>query len=203
MAKELQSPRYVTGRTVYAVIRNAAGQAWNGAAFEAVDAANWATYDVACPELSTTGYYAADRPAGISALTPCTADFFHQAGGSPATSDALFGTQAIGPADANAVQFAGQTVTCAAGVTVGAFVGQATAALGVDASGRVVVQATGLDLVQVAGVSLPTALRRIGAATAGECSGAGTGTVVFVDWAGVTCFTSTVSSGNRTDVSFA
>lgn len=58
--------------------------------------------------------------------------------------------------------------------------------------------ATGLDLVLVAGETVPEALRRIGATTAGVLSGAGTATEVFSDFNGVVTATATVdSSGNR------
>lgn len=63
---------------------------------------------------------------------------------------------------------------------------------------------TGLDLVLCAGVSVPTALKRIGAAVSGEVSGAGTSSELFNDWTDTLCFTVTAdASGNRSAVTFA
>ena len=47
--KELQA-QLSTGSTLYAILLNSVGQIWNGSAFEAVNGANWATYDIALTE---------------------------------------------------------------------------------------------------------------------------------------------------------
>lgn len=99
MASELKSPKYSTGATVYAVVRRASdGKVWNTAgtpAFENISNANWTDYDIAGVEQSTTGYYYANMPAGISSAASLQVDWFVQAGGSPASTDSLFGSQLI------------------------------------------------------------------------------------------------------------
>ena len=63
---------------------------------------------------------------------------------------------------------------------------------------------TGLDLVLVAGQTLPTAIRHIGAMTAGKLSGAGSGTETYLAFDGTTAVTMTLdSSNNRTAVVYA
>ena len=79
-----------TGRTIYFVIRNSSGQVWNGAAFETFNASNWANYDVAATEQGTSGYYTATFPAAITA-GKYTILAHRQIGGSPATTDPVFG----------------------------------------------------------------------------------------------------------------
>ncbi len=78
-----------SGLSVYAVIRNAtAGDVWNGTTFEAFTAGNWATYDVAMTEQSTTGFYKANFPSSItSGMYFIT---FHS-GSSPTVLDTLIG----------------------------------------------------------------------------------------------------------------
>lgn len=79
-----------TGRTIYFVIRNSSGQVWNGSAFEAFNPSNWATYDVAATEQGTSGYYSATFPGGIMA-GKYSIVAHRQVGGSPATTDPVFG----------------------------------------------------------------------------------------------------------------
>lgn len=103
MANEFR-PHYVTGRTLYAVlIRAGDGKVWNGATWESLAAANWGTYAVTLTEQSTTGYYYGSMPAGQAAGL-YDVSYFLRAGGSPATADALVGTQSLdwtGAADAS------------------------------------------------------------------------------------------------------
>lgn len=76
------------GATVYAVIRNLLnGQVWNGAAFEAYNAAHWASYAVPLTEQAGSGFYSTVRPAGLAGFLTMES-FFQQAGGSPAIGDA-------------------------------------------------------------------------------------------------------------------
>lgn len=91
MAGEIQL-QYVTGKTVYAVIRNHFGQVWNtaGGAFEAFNASNYTDYDVALTEQGTTGVYAGDFPSAIVAGV-YSLDFRERAGASPAQSDLAVG----------------------------------------------------------------------------------------------------------------
>lgn len=77
---------YETGLTPYFTVMNAAGQRWNGSAFENYNAANWGDYDVALTEQGATGDYLgtfpASIPAGVYRLT-----LYAQAGGSPGVDD--------------------------------------------------------------------------------------------------------------------
>lgn len=80
----------VTGKTIYFIIRNAAGQVWKTTLFEAFNAANWTSYAVAASEQGTTGYYSATFPAAITA-GKYSIVAHRQVGGSPATTDPVFG----------------------------------------------------------------------------------------------------------------
>lgn len=84
MSAELQIGGLTTGWTVYAVLRSATGTVWNGSSFEAFNASNWATYDLALTEQGTTGYYVGNMPAvaaGVYAV-----EVRRQTGGSPAAA---------------------------------------------------------------------------------------------------------------------
>ena len=71
------------GLTLYAVFRNAAGQYWNGSSFEAFNASNWATYDVAGTEVASANLYQwTSTPAGALIV-----EVRSQIGGSPAAND--------------------------------------------------------------------------------------------------------------------
>jgi hypothetical protein len=103
VANELKT-RYPAGATLYAHVVRADGQVWNGSAFEAPAAANWATYAVTVTEQSTTGYYYGTMPAVAAGLYDVF--FLLRAGGSPATTDALVGQAGLnwnGSADSAAV----------------------------------------------------------------------------------------------------
>lgn len=93
MAGELQLAHGVSGRTLYAVVRNTAGQVWNGTSFEAYNASNWATYDIALTEQSTSGYYVGNFPAVAAGVYPV--EVRHQSGGGPAVGDTVVGDGAI------------------------------------------------------------------------------------------------------------
>lgn len=67
MANEIQVS-FQAGRTVYFLIRNAAGQVWNGSTFETYATANYTTYDVAGSEQGTaSAFYVGTFPATIAA----------------------------------------------------------------------------------------------------------------------------------------
>ena len=83
MTKELQA-QLSTGSTLYAILLNSVGQIWNGSAFETVNGANWATYDIALTE-SIAGLYTADMPAVVAGVYSYVV--YEQAGGSPANTD--------------------------------------------------------------------------------------------------------------------
>jgi hypothetical protein len=66
MSGELQA-QHVPGATLYAVLVDANGGVWNGAAFDATPTSGeWASYDIAMAEQGGIGYYAGDLP-GVSA----------------------------------------------------------------------------------------------------------------------------------------
>lgn len=87
MAGELQA-LVPSGLTLYAVILDSAGQIWNGTAFEAINSANWATYDIALTE-SAAGIYLGDLPALDAGIY--TYNVYERAGASPATTDVQVG----------------------------------------------------------------------------------------------------------------
>lgn len=73
--------------TVYALVRNASNQIWNGTTFVTYATVDYATYDVAMAEQGTSsGYYVGDFPSS-AASGQYTVTFKVQAGGSPAESD--------------------------------------------------------------------------------------------------------------------
>lgn len=80
--------------TAYFVVCNAVGEFWNTSgtpAFEAYNAANWTSYDVALSQSGASQHYAgtfpSTIPAGVYSLTA-----YVQAGGSPAVTDSLAGS---------------------------------------------------------------------------------------------------------------
>lgn len=81
-----------SGLTVYGVIRDSAGNVWNGSAFAAFNASNWSTYVNAMTEQGSSGYYKASFPSGITIgkYSICV----HTTSGSPAAADEViaFGT---------------------------------------------------------------------------------------------------------------
>lgn len=113
MAKELLTPKLTVDATYYAVIYDESGQPFNGTTFEAFTDANYATYDVAMTELGTSsGRYAVDLPAALSATTRYSYEVFRQVGGSPSMSaDVLEAQGELGPRKADTRQINGVTVT--------------------------------------------------------------------------------------------
>ncbi len=117
-----------TGATIYAVIRDFTGQAWDdaGTALESYDTASLDDYDIAATEQGTASKFyvmtiPATLPAGIYSVT-----FYLRAGGSPAESDVAVwmqenvewdGTDLIGHQGYGALQptIAGRTLDVANG----------------------------------------------------------------------------------------
>lgn len=89
MAKEIQVPWTATGQTLYAVVRNSVGLAWNGASFENYQTAHLASeYAITLTEQgSHSAYYAGNMPAVAAGYYNVVA--YQQAGGSPAEGDPL------------------------------------------------------------------------------------------------------------------
>lgn len=92
MANELKTP-FTSGQTVYAVVLNAAGQAWrtDTNVFEAPLAADWGHYATAVAEQSTTGIYDGNFPTAITTAGAYNVLFRQQSGSSPAASDSSSG----------------------------------------------------------------------------------------------------------------
>ena len=81
--------QFVSGATVYAIVLNAAGQAWrtDSHAFEVPAAADWTHYAISMAEQSTTGVYLGSFPAAIVNSGTFAVLFRQQAGASPAATD--------------------------------------------------------------------------------------------------------------------
>lgn len=151
MAGELQISHGVTGRTLYAVVRNSNALVWrdNAGAFEAFNAANWVDYDVILLEQGASGYYVGIFPVGITAAGAYPVEVRHQTGASPNVSPAT--DPVVGTA---LYQWSGSAV---------------------------VHVATLLDLINgvEAGKTLRQALRLMAAALCGKRSNAGTTTETY------------------------
>lgn len=78
-----------SGLTLYAVLLDANGKAWYGAAFETISGAAWASYGIALTE-AAAGIYLATMPAVATGVYSYVV--YERAGGSPATSDAQRGS---------------------------------------------------------------------------------------------------------------
>jgi len=93
MANEIRA-KYDTGKTLYAIlIRGSDGLVWNGAAFESLNAANWANYVLTMTEQSTTGIYYGSMPAVNNGLYDVW--IYYREGGSPVPADPLSGQASL------------------------------------------------------------------------------------------------------------
>ncbi len=168
------------GLTVYVLpVDNATGKMarQDTQTYETINAANYSHYPIAMTDASGLGFYYADLPAWMSG-SAVMLDYWiiQQAGGSPASSDA---TNKLGLGLLNWTGLADLIST-----------GQ-----------NVILAATGLDSILIAGKTLPNAIKYIGAAVAGSCIGAGTGTETYNDYSGANAFIATIdTAGNRTIV---
>lgn len=91
MANELRLRALESGLTLYAQLgRGTNGDLFNGLGWEAPLTANWATYDLALVEQSTTKLYYGSLPGGLPAGLY---DYyvFKQLGGTPASTDEYLG----------------------------------------------------------------------------------------------------------------
>jgi hypothetical protein len=107
VANELQA-HYTPGLFVYAVLRRADGQFFNGAGFEMPLGGNWGNYAISAPEQGGVGYYYASMPAGLPA-GQYNADFFWRQGTTPAVLDTIIGQASLswsGSADDSSAQIA-------------------------------------------------------------------------------------------------
>lgn len=78
-----------SGKTLYAVVRDASGHWWNGSTFEAYSVGDFANYAVALAEQGASGYFTGATP-GLAA-GPYVVGVRSKAGASPAPSDASLG----------------------------------------------------------------------------------------------------------------
>lgn len=96
MAKELKVAHTKTGKSLYALIFNSAGQVWDTTgtpAFATYATANIANYDVALTEQGTASrIYMGDFPSGINTAEDYSIVVFERLGGSPAEGDLLVAT---------------------------------------------------------------------------------------------------------------
>ena len=92
MANEIVATT-TSGATLYAVLLNAIGQAYNGSIFETPGNANWATYDLALSEAGTTGIYRGSMPAVAAGAYAFFV--YQQAGGAPAVGDECIGAGSL------------------------------------------------------------------------------------------------------------
>lgn len=93
MAKEIQFDYGTTGVVVYALVFDYTGKVWNGAAFEAINVANWLNYDVVMPEESTTGIYMGTFP--VVSEGKYLVSFRLRVGVAPAATDTKLGSTDI------------------------------------------------------------------------------------------------------------
>lgn len=88
MSNEVQVAQ-PTGRTLYFVVLDGQGRAYDGASFESPLAANWGDYAFALAEADATGIYRGTFPAVAAGSYGITA--YRQLGGSPAPTDTVAG----------------------------------------------------------------------------------------------------------------
>lgn len=91
MATELHVAYSASGRTLYAVVRNQAGQVWNPGIgnFEAYDASHLGSYALALAEQGSSQYYVGSMPGNGPGVYFVA--IYDQQGGSPAEGDPLVG----------------------------------------------------------------------------------------------------------------
>lgn len=108
---ELQAD-YLSGKTVYYLLRNPVAQVWNGSSFVAYATADYANYVISATEQGTSsGYYTGTMPSVAAGVYYLVAK--ERVGGSPAETDITVGT--------GAVQWDGSAVLPLSGITSVAF----------------------------------------------------------------------------------
>ncbi len=96
MSSELIISSPATGLTVYAHVINQSGNYWNGTAFEAYTAGNYANYGTSLTENGSSGVYVGSFPTGITISGNYSVVYYSQAGGSPAQgTDTVIGSDTI------------------------------------------------------------------------------------------------------------
>lgn len=99
MANEIQA-QTTSGLTLYAVLVNSAGQAWNGTIWETIDAGNWTDYDITLTE-AAGGIYLGDMPAVAAGTYQFV--IYRRVGAVPAVTD--------NQVDSGSISWAGSVVT--------------------------------------------------------------------------------------------
>lgn len=129
MSKEIHLPIVSTPTTAYFVICNSVGEFWNTAlvAFEAYNAANWTSYDVALTRSGSSIHYFGDFPTSI-AIGTYSLTAYEQAGASPAITDSLLGTDTAYYWSGTATVFAGDVLQINGSSTAAARLSQMFAA---------------------------------------------------------------------------
>lgn len=97
MAGEIQLAYGVSGRTLYALVRNSVGEVWQTTTntFVAYATADLANYDIPLAEQgAASGYYAGDFPAAIAAGVYAVA-VMDRAGVTPAETDEVVGSGSL------------------------------------------------------------------------------------------------------------
>lgn len=90
MPEQIQVQYSTSAVTLYAVIRNSAGQVWNGTSFGTYSTASLSTYAVSMTEQGTASrYYAANFPTGITTAGRYAFVIFQKLGGSFAETDTV------------------------------------------------------------------------------------------------------------------
>lgn len=99
MANELKTPG-ISGATLYAVLFDADGLVWQTttSTFVAFVAGNWANYDIALAEKSTTGIFFGDLPGTLDTDVKYPFFVFERVSGAPAVTDTLLGGGDVGEA---------------------------------------------------------------------------------------------------------
>lgn len=90
MAKEISGT--ASSGTLYARLKNASGQWWNGSAFETYSAANWSTYVIAMTEEGSSNVYFATFPSGITSSGTYEYFVHRSVSGTPIEGDVVVNT---------------------------------------------------------------------------------------------------------------
>jgi len=134
MASEIQSIG-TTGKTVYAIVRDATGRLWNVAtsAFEAWTTANYANYAVPMVEQVPSAYYVGSFPVLVTTPGLYGIDVRQQVGATPATTDTPLSGGLLnwaGTAEATVAAVQARVTTALPAVAAGAAGGLPTATNG-------------------------------------------------------------------------
>jgi hypothetical protein len=202
MADMIQLQHSASAANLYALVRNSAGDIWNGAAFVTYATADLGSYDLPMTEQATSKFYAVAFPtvaAGVYAVTA-----YVRAGGAPAESDSCIASGDVEWSGTAMIVTASQaSVTSIDGRIPAALIGGRIDAT-VDATGMEAgaIDAIMDDTIGDGTLTMRQALRVLVAGMAGKLSGAATSTVTIRNTAdSVDVIVASVDAdGNRTAV---